>query len=59
MTNLKKRSKRGFAGMSAEKQRLIASMGGKMAQQLGTAHRFTVEEARIAGRRGGRIRKVD
>ena len=46
--------KRGFASMDAEKQRAIASKGGKAAHQKGTAHEFTPEEARAAGRKGGR-----
>lgn len=46
-------SKRGFAAMSPEKQRMIASLGGKAAHVHGTAHRFTREEAVIAGRKGG------
>ncbi len=49
------RSKRGFAAMDPEKQREIASMGGRAAHEKGTAHEFTVDEARRAGRRGGRI----
>lgn len=44
---------RGFAAMDAEKQRQIASMGGKAAHQKGTAHEFSSEEAREAGRKGG------
>jgi len=43
----------GFAAMSPEKQREIASKGGKTSQSLGTAHRFTSEEARAAGKIGG------
>jgi len=46
-------SKRGFARMDAEKQREIASKGGRAAHQKGTAHKFTSEEAREAGRKGG------
>jgi general stress protein YciG len=46
-------SKRGFASMDVEKQRAIASKGGKAAHQKGTAHEFTSEEAREAGRKGG------
>lgn len=46
-------SSRGFASMSADKQREIASKGGKAAHQKGTAHQFTSEEARAAGRKGG------
>jgi general stress protein YciG len=44
---------RGFAAMNSERQREIASMGGKTAHQRGAAHRFTSEEARKAGRKGG------
>lgn len=44
---------RGFAAMDAEKQRQIASKGGKVAHQRGNAHEFTPEEAREAGRKGG------
>lgn len=44
---------RGFAAMDAEKQREIASRGGKAAHEKGTAHEFTPEEAREAGRKGG------
>jgi general stress protein YciG len=46
-------SKRGFAGMDREKQRQIASKGGKAAHAKGTAHHFTTDEARVAGRKGG------
>lgn len=46
-------SKRGFASMDAERQREIASMGGKAAHEKGTAHEFTSEEAQEAGRKGG------
>lgn len=44
---------RGFASMDPAKQREIASKGGKAAHQAGTAHEFTPEEAREAGRKGG------
>jgi uncharacterized protein len=44
---------RGFAGMDAQRQREIASLGGRAAHQRGTAHEFTSEEARAAGRKGG------
>jgi len=46
-------SRRGFASMNREKQREIASKGGKAAHAKGTAHEFTPEEAREAGRKGG------
>jgi len=39
--------------MDQEKQRQIASMGGRAAHEKGTAHEFTSEEAREAGRKGG------
>src|SRR5215208_1455233 len=47
------KSERGFASMDDEKQREIASKGGKAAHEKGTAHEFTPEEAREAGRKGG------
>jgi general stress protein YciG len=44
--------KRGFAAMDPELQRAIASKGGKSAHAQGKAHKYTSEEARIAGRKG-------
>ena len=44
---------RGFASMDRNKQRQIASKGGKAAHQKGTGHEWTSEEAREAGRKGG------
>jgi general stress protein YciG len=41
--------------MDPDKQRQIASKGGKAAHAKGTAHEFTPEEAREAGRRGGMV----
>jgi hypothetical protein len=41
--------------MSPEKQREIASKGGRAAHEKGTAHEWTSEEARSAGRKGGQI----
>jgi general stress protein YciG len=46
-------SKRGFASMDPNKQREIASKGGRAAHAKGTAHEFTSDEARVAGRKGG------
>ena len=46
-------SNRGFASMDEDKQREIASEGGKAAHEKGTAHEFTSEEAREAGKKGG------
>src|SRR5215218_5434757 len=44
---------RGFASMNAERQREISRKGGKAAHEKGTAHEFTPDEARAAGRKGG------
>jgi len=41
--------------MSPEKQREIASKGGRAAHEKGTAHEWTPDEARSAGRKGGQI----
>lgn len=46
-------SDRGFASMDKAKQRDIARKGGRAAHQKGTAHEWTSEEARAAGRKGG------
>lgn len=45
---------RGFGSMSAARRREISALGGKAAQKKGTCHHWTKEEARIAGRKGGR-----
>ena len=50
-----RKERRGFASMSPEKQREIASKGGRAAHAKGTAHEWTSEEARVAGRKGGQI----
>ena len=44
---------RGFASMDPDKQREIASKGGRAAHVQGTAHEWTSDEARAAGRKGG------
>jgi uncharacterized protein len=44
---------RGFASMDRDRQREIASKGGRAAHQKGTAHQWTREEAQAAGRKGG------
>jgi uncharacterized protein len=44
---------RGFASMEKEKQREIASKGGKAAHKKGSAHEFDSDEAQEAGRKGG------
>ena len=46
-------SNRGFASMDDDKQREIASQGGRAAHEKGTAHEFDSQEAREAGRNGG------
>ena len=47
------REDRGFASMDRGKQKEIASKGGRAAHVKGTAHEWTSEEARAAGRKGG------
>lgn len=51
--NGNQKDQRGFASMDEQKQREIASKGGRAAHEQGTAHKFTSEEAREAGRKGG------
>lgn len=48
-----KKARRGFAAMSVEKQRSIASKGGKASHAKGTGHEWTPQEASVAGRKGG------
>jgi general stress protein YciG len=50
---LRRTPSRGFASMDRERQREIASKGGRAAHAKGTAHEWTAEEARAAGRKGG------
>ncbi len=50
-----RKERRGFASMSPEKQREIASKGGRAAHEKGTAHEWTADEARLAGRKGGQV----
>ena len=45
--------RRGFAGMDPQRQREIASMGGRAAHRSGNAHEFDSAEAAVAGRKGG------
>lgn len=49
----RQRKRRGFAAMDPRKVSEIASKGGKAAHRTGTAHEFTPDEAREAGRKGG------
>lgn len=55
MENQQERSKarRGFAAMNPERQRQIASLGGRAAHQQGVAHEWSREEAKEAGKKGG------
>ena len=53
--NANRKERRGFASMSPEKQREIASKGGRAAHEKGTAHEWTADEARTAGRKGGQV----
>jgi general stress protein YciG len=50
---------KGFRRLSPEQRRAIASKGGRTAHEKGTAHRFTEEEARAAGKKGGQIIAAD
>jgi hypothetical protein len=50
---------RGFARLSEARRREIASLGGKASHASGTAHKFTPEEARQAGIKGGRSVSAD
>ena len=54
-TSAGRRSTRGFAAMSPERQKQIASEGGRAAHKLGVAHEWNSEEARKAGKKGGQI----
>jgi general stress protein YciG len=55
MASTERRERRGFASMAPEKQREIASKGGRAAHEKGTAHEWTADEARSAGRKGGQV----
>lgn len=50
---IRQRKPKGFAAMDRAAVSAIASRGGKAAHAAGTAHQFTSEEAREAGRKGG------
>lgn len=51
--------KRGFAALSPERRREIAAAAGRASQASGRGHRFTPEEARSAGAKGGAIIAAD
>ena len=50
-----RRSKRGFASMSPERQKQIAALGGKAAHKAGTAHQWDSQAASVAGKKGGHV----
>jgi hypothetical protein len=50
------KSRRGFASLTPERRREVATLGGKAAHAKGTAHEFTPAEAQIAGHKGGTSR---
>lgn len=54
-----RRSLRGFAAMDPQRQREIASLGGRAAHQSGHAHEFNTEEARAAGKKRHAVRSSD
>lgn len=49
---------RGFGSMNPERQKMLASKGGKNGHIKGTAHEFTSEEARKAGKIGGKAKAL-
>ena len=51
----RKTANRGFAAMDPDKQKRIASEGGRAAHRQGVAHEWSRDEAREAGRKGGQI----
>ncbi|HVJ93443.1 MAG TPA: KGG domain-containing protein [Labilithrix sp.] len=51
--NQERPRRRGFAAMDPERVKQIASKGGRAAHAAGTAHQFSSDEARIAGKKGG------
>lgn len=51
-------SNRGFAAMDEDKQREIASKGGKAAHEKGTAHEFSSQQAAEAGSKGAHARAL-
>lgn len=53
VASMPQRGKQGFASMSRDAQREIASKGGKAAHKKGTAHEWSSDEARRAGKKGG------
>lgn len=59
---ISRKTGRGFASMvksadGKQRQKAIASAGGRTAHERGTAHKWTSSEARVAGQRGGIARQ--
>lgn len=52
------KQRKGFATLDKDRRRAIASLGGKAAHKKGTAHQWTSQEARDAGRKGGLARNI-
>jgi hypothetical protein len=50
-------ARRGFASMTPERRREVASNGGRMAHKQGVAHRWTQEEASRAGKKSQSLRR--
>jgi len=46
----------GFRAMAPQRHKHTAAQGGAMAHKLRRAHRWTTEEARHAGKNGGKAR---
>lgn len=53
----KPKQQKGFALLTPERRREIASAGGRRAHEIGKAHKFTPEEASAAGKLGGQGKK--
>ena len=58
MTEIKEKQRKGFAVIDPARQREIASLGGKAAQELGKAHRWNSSEAKIAARKSVEVRRA-
>ena len=48
----------GFAALSPERRKEIASLGGRRAHLLGVAHQWDAAEAKAAGKKGGKVSKA-
>lgn len=53
MSDEPKKKLRGFAALSPEQRRAVSRKGGSTSAALGRSHRWTSEEAREAGKKGG------